>query len=224
MFSTKKEDKKKKVEDEQPEEEQAIEEATPILFNFPEPAAEEKFRVTGIYGNINEEKCSETLYSLLVLENSCASTTTDPDTGEEIVIKKPIDFYVSTFGGSATDMFALYDVMRRIRDDCPIVTIGIGKVMSAGVLLLAAGTKGERRIGKNCRVMIHGVIAGQHGNLHDVENEFEEAKMTQKLYIKALAEETNMTEKYLKRLVARKTNVYIDADEAVELGIADIVF
>jgi ATP-dependent Clp protease protease subunit len=105
----------------------------------------------------------------------------------------------------------------------PIHTIGIGKVMSAGTLLLAAGTKGERRIGRFCRVMIHGVISGQHGHLADIENEFDEAKMTQSMYVQALAEETNMTEKYLRNLIKKKSNIYLSAQEAVDLGIADIV-
>ena len=111
-----------------------------------------------------------------------------------------------------------------IKDGCEINTHGIGKVMSAGVLLLAAGTKGKRKIGRNCRIMIHGVVSGQHGHLHDVENEFEEAKLTQKHYIKALSEETNMTQAYLKKLIGRKTNVYIDSKQAIELGIADDLF
>ena len=183
-----------------------------------------KIRVTGVYGDINEEKCSETLFSLLML----AETSRDyipaenpEDEDEEVVL--PIDFYVSTHGGSATEMFGLYDMMRRIKELCPIHTIGLGKVMSAGVLLLAAGTKGERRIGANCRVMLHGVVSGQQGYLADIENEFEEAKFTQELYIKALAEETNMSVKYLKKLLQRKTNVYLSAKDAVELGIADII-
>ena len=70
-------------------------------------------------------------------------------------------------------MFSLYDVMRQIRQTMPIHTIGLGKVMSAGTLLLASGTKGERRIGRFCRVMIHGVISGQHGHLADIENELD---------------------------------------------------
>ena len=44
------------------------------------------------------------------------------------------------------------------------------------------------------------------------------------MYISALAEETTMTEKYIKKLMDRKTNVYLDAEEAVKLGIADIIF
>ncbi len=185
-----------------------------------------KLRVTGIYGDITEERCSEVLYSMLLLqqagETSELSDPEDPES-EQIIISEPFDFFISTFGGSALEMFGLYDVMRRIRETMPIHTIGIGKVMSAGTLLLAAGTKGERRIGKYCRIMIHGVVSGQHGHLADLENEFDEAKMTQKMYVQALAEETNMTERYLKNLLKKKTNVYLSAQEAIDLGIADII-
>ena len=111
--------------------------------------------------------------------------------------------------------------MRTVREDCEISTLGLGKVMSAGVLLLAAGTKGKRRIGKNCRVMLHGVSAGQHGNISDLENEMAEAKWTQERLVICLSEETKMTKKHIKKLLAKRMNVYLTADEAVELGIAD---
>ena len=138
-------------------------------------------------------------------------------------IKPNIDFYVSTNGGSADEMFAMYDVMRMIKDEgiSSISTYGIGKVMSAGVLLLASGTKGKRYVGKHCRVMIHSVIGGHVGPMHQLESEFEEVKKIQDTYIRSLAEETEMTEKYLRNLLKKKTNVYLTAQEAVDLGIAD---
>ena len=242
MFSTKKEDTKKtpkkkpskKTEEappvEVPEEqvaEAAIEDLS-FLLNLGNNVNENspKLRVTGIYGDINEERCSETLYSMLLLQKSGVrlepSDPEDPES-ELVEVYEPFDFFVSSHGGSAVEMFSLYDVMRQIRQTMPIHTFGIGKVMSAGTLLLAAGTEGERRIGKYCRVMIHGVISGQHGHLADIENEFDEAKMTQKMYIQALAEETNMTERYIRNLIKKKSNVYLSAQEAVDLGIADIV-
>ena len=70
--------------------------------------------------------------------------------------------------------------------------------MSAGVLLLAAGTKGKRKIGRNCRVMIHSVRADQYGAIHNLENEFEETKWLQEQHINALIEESDMTKKHLK--------------------------
>ena len=183
-------------------------------------------RVTGVYGDVNEDKASETIYTLLHYDASTVLVKENPEDPESqlIEVAEPIDFYVSSHGGSATEMFSIYDMMRKVRETTPIHTHGIGKVMSAGVLLLAAGTRGKRTIGKNCRVMIHGVVSGQAGHLQDVENEFEEAKLTQKLYIKNLAAETDMTEKYIKRLMDKKTNVYLNAEKAVELGIADKVF
>ena len=229
---TKKEEKEEQVEEksetkEESEKDSSMEDLS-FLLNLGNSANESAptLRVTGIYGDINEERCSETLYSMLLLQKSGVklepSDLEDPES-ELIEVYEPFDFFVSSHGGSAVEMFSLYDVMRQIRQTMPIHTFGLGKVMSAGTLLLAAGTKGERRIGKYCRVMIHGVISGQHGHLADIENEFDEAKMTQKMYIQALAEETNMTERYIRNLIKKKSNVYLSAQEAVDLGIADIV-
>ena len=71
--------------------------------------------------------------------------------------------------------------------------------------------------------MLHSVLAGHHGSLHDLENEVQEVKLTQKLWTKALLKETNMSETYLKRLMRKKMNIYFDAEKAIELGIADII-
>ena len=192
----------------------------------------------GLIGDITEDTSNEVTFSLLMLHEK---KTTDYigtvlEMGEEKIneltdeefdmLKPNIDFYISTNGGSADEMFGMYDVMRFIKNDgiTSITTCGIGKVMSAGVLLLAAGTKGKRRVGKHCRIMIHSVIGGSTGPMHQLENEFAEVKKIQDTYIKALVEETNMSEKYLRRLLKRKTNIYLSAEEAVELGIADEVF
>ena len=182
-----------------------------------------EIRAIAIYGDINEERCSEVVYGLLALDASSVSLIGAENEEASVEVVEPIDFYISSYGGQATEMFAVYDVMRAVGSRTPIHTYGLGKVMSAGVLLLAAGSKGYRKIGKNCRVMIHGVVAGQHGHIADIENEFSEVKSTQKMYIQALSEETDMTEKYIKKLMDKKTNVYIDAEEAVNLGIADMV-
>ena len=186
-----------------------------------------ELRVTGIYGDVTEDKCSEVVYGLLALkETGRRYVKEDPDDEESGMLEtyEPIDFYISTFGGHASEMFAVYDLIRDLSKTVDIRTHGLGKVMSAGVLLLASGKKGERRIGRNCRVMLHGVVSGQQGHIADMENEFTETKMTQKLYISALSKETKMEEKYIRKLMSKKTNVYIDAKEAVKLGIADIIF
>ena len=185
-----------------------------------------ELRLTGIYGDVNEERCSEAVYGLhaLKLTGKKERVITDDEVETVEVYNEPIEFIISSHGGLAADMFSVYDTIREIRETTEIHTKGLGKVMSAGVLLLASGTKGKRRIGKYCRVMIHGVMAGQHGYLADVENEFKETKAIQRMYVQALADETNMTEAYVRKLMGKKTNVYLNAEEAVKLGIADIIF
>ena len=179
------------------------------------PGQEPEMRLIGLFCEVIDEKVAELAQALLYLNES--------NRGLEDDKKKPVEFYISTYGGNADDMFALYDIMRQVESETEIHTIGMGKVMSAGVLLLAAGTKGKRRIGKNCRVMIHSVVAGSHGNLHNLLNEMEAVEQLQKTYINCLVKETNMTKKDIKNMLERKVNVYLSAEEAVELGIADII-
>jgi len=179
----------------------------------------DSMRSVGLYGDVEEERIAEVISALLTLQH--VGMPKYDEEGELTEEGKPIKLYVSTYGGSADDMAALVDIMNVVKKDCPIQTIGIGKVMSAGVLILASGTKGERYIGKNCRVMIHSVIAGNHGSLHNLENELSEIKKMQEIYLQSLADATNMTKKQLKSFMRRKQNVYLNAEEAIKLGIAD---
>ena len=180
----------------------------------------DQLRAMGLYGDINEERAQETINALMVLWDS--SKKKDP-TGNEIM--RPFDFFISTNGGSADDMFAIYDLMTVIKNEgVDIGTIGLGKVMSAGVLLLAAGTKGKRRVARNCRIMIHSVIGGQHGPLHNLENEMDEIRQISEMYMRALVEETSLTTRRIKQLLDRKVNVYLSAEEAIEYGIADEIY
>ena len=186
-----------------------------VLMNGEAPP-EPDLRVVGLFSEVVDEKITEIIHGLLYM-NEMNKLEEDPKN------KRDIEFYLSTYGGSADDMFALYDMMKIVEEDTDIVTIGMGKVMSAGVLILAAGTKGKRKIGRNCRVMIHSVIAGNHGSLPNLINEMEAIQDLQELYIDRLVEETKMTKKQMKKLLEQKVNIYLSAEEAVKYGIADII-
>lgn len=176
----------------------------------PEP----DLRSIGLFSDVSEEKTAELIHAMLYLDELNKLAPKE---------QKPITFYLSTYGGSADDMFGMYDVMRIVRETSEIHTVGLGKVMSAGVILLAAGTKGKRKIGKNCRVMIHSVIAGNHGPLHNLLNEMGAVEQIQQMYIDCLVAETDLSKKQIKKLLERKVNVYLSAEEAVDYGIADII-
>lgn len=178
------------------------------------PKQEPDLRTIGLFAEVDAEKIAEISHAMLYLNevNQMEANTE---------LHRPIVFYLSTYGGNADDMFALYDLMRVVRTETEIHTVGLGKVMSAGVLILAAGTKGSRYIGKNCRVMIHAVMGGNHGSLHDMLNEMGAMERLQETYTRSLVEETNLTSVKLKEMLESKVNIYLSAQEAVELGIAD---
>lgn len=187
------------------EQEEMVDEMAAML----NPAME--IRTIAMFGDVDEEKASDLCMGLLLLT----------DFSPKQPPYEPINFYISTYGGSADEMFSIYDMMGVTKSKCEIHTIGLGKVMSAGTLLLAAGTKGKRKIGRHCRIMIHAVAAGSAGELHNIENEVKSIKHIQELYIDALSKETHMTKRTIQKLLDRKVNVYLTAEEAVEYGIAD---
>ena len=175
---------------------------------------QKEIRTIGLIGDVDEEKAGDLMMGLLLLT----------DLNQKPPPYDPITMYISTYGGSADEMFGIYDIMGKVKAECEIRTIGVGKVMSAGTLILASGTKGQRKIGKHCRVMIHSVNSGHVGELHSIENEVKVVKHMQDLYINAMAAETHMTKRQLQKLIDRKINVYLTAEEAIEYGIADEIF
>jgi ATP-dependent Clp protease protease subunit len=168
-----------------------------------------------LFGDLDEETVENVCTGFITLKDSCSEDKTEEE--------NTINFCISTWGGDALGMFAIYDLMRMIKKDCPVSTFAIGKVMSAGVLLLAAGTKGKRKIGKNTRVMIHSIRGGHYGPVHLLENEMKETRWIQEQHISAMVAETNLTKRDLKRMLDKKVDVYISAEEAVKYGIADII-
>jgi ATP-dependent Clp protease protease subunit len=198
-----------------------------ILDNASGTPEDLKIRKCMLYGDISEQTAKELIATIILMADTAETqelvNPEDPESEIKTVIQ-PFEIVISTGGGNADDMMSVYDMMRLTRESVDIETTGIGKVMSAGTLLLAAGSKGKRRIGRNCRVMIHAVSGGSIGPMHELTNEFKEIKKIQEAYIQCLAQETNMTAQQIKKYLKQKTNVYLTAEEAVKLGIADEIF
>ena len=183
-------------------------------------AEEMESRTMLLQGEVNEEKAGEIITGFLALADL---KPPKEDLKEGEMPYDPITMYVSTYGGSADEMFAIFDIMNYCKKSCHIETIGIGKVMSAGTLILAAGTKGKRKISKNCRVMLHQVSAGAFGPLFNMTTEIDAIQKLQDQYIEAMSSCTNLSKRKLKSLLNERVNVYLTAEEAVEYGLADII-
>jgi len=210
------------------EEEKEDKEKTPIfILDSGAPSRESKIRTITLFGPLDEEKSDNICYGFLTLKEAekeiIYEEPDDPDSPIKEIKYKPIDFLISTYGGDAMAMFTIYDLMRYIKKECDINTFALGKVMSAGVLLLAGGTMGQRKIAKNCRIMMHSISSTHYGSIHNLENEIKETRWLQSQYIKALAAETKMTQKEVREIMDKDMDYYMDAKQAIKYGIADII-
>lgn len=161
-------------------------------------------RLVFLHGDVTEHSIANVIAQLLHLANTSRS---------------PIHLVVSTYGGSVDEMFSLYDTIKFL--PCPVHTVALGKVMSAGVLLLASGVKGKRLVGASARIMVHSVIGGSYGNVFELENHTQEQRRMHDLMVCSLVKETKMTRKQVEAMMSKKVDCYIGAEEAVRLGIVD---
>jgi ATP-dependent Clp protease protease subunit len=161
-------------------------------------------RLVILHGEVNEHSISAIIAQLLHLANQN---------------HKPIHLVISTYGGSVDEMFSLYDTIKFL--PCPVHTIALGKVMSAGVLLLASGVKGKRMIGKSARIMIHPISGGLVGNVFEAMNEMKEFERLQELMTNALLSETNMKKEQIDSLMKAGHDCFLTPEQAIEMGIVD---
>ena len=161
-------------------------------------------RIVVLHGDVNEVSISLVVAQLLHLASQN---------------HKPIHLVISTYGGSVDEMFTLYDTIKFL--PCPVHTIALGKVMSAGVLLLATGAKGKRMIGKNARVMIHPISGGVGGNVFEVMNESKEHKRMQDQMVDAIVRETKATKSQIEKIMKSGHDFYLLPEQAVSMGIVD---
>lgn len=135
---------------------------------------------------------------------------------------KPITLIVSTHGGDVDELMMLYDIIKYIPND--VHTVGLGKIMSAGCLLLASGKKGKRRMGRNARMMYHLGWDIAFGSIFEIKASMESFERQEEQYDKLFAEETGRTIEEVRNLYGRdgpKRDTYLTAQQALEFGIID---
>ncbi|HUF97397.1 MAG TPA: ATP-dependent Clp protease proteolytic subunit [Ilumatobacter sp.] len=171
------------------------------------------------------------LYSRLLKDNIIFLQTPIDDTIASLICaqlihlesenpEKDINIYINSPGGDITALFAIYDTMQFVRND--IATICLGQAASAAAVLLAAGTKGKRLALPHSRVLLHqphGQVG--YGQVTDLELAAKEILRMRDLLDIILAKHTGQP---LEKIHADTDRDFvIEADEAVEYGIIDLV-
>lgn len=132
---------------------------------------------------------------------------------------QPLTLYINSLGGSCYDGFALIDLMDASR--IPINTVGLGNIVSMGVLIMSAGAKGKRVMTRNTQVMAHQFYGGVEGKFHEL---FEAHKA--ELYLKHqfthhFLRHTTMTEKQINEIMFGPSDRWLTPTECKKFGIVD---
>tara|TARA_R110000824_G_scaffold102639_7_gene244171 strand:- start:9116 stop:9754 length:639 start_codon:yes stop_codon:yes gene_type:complete len=196
-------------EDETDEEEEAM------VFQGEEE--EEETALIGLCGEINEESLKEVTYALLTFNKGKVLVSEDDDFEDA----PDIELFISSVGGTVTDMFAIYDLMQLIKKNRDIATFGYGKVASAAVPLLAGGTPGKRYIAKNTRVMLHHCSSNTGGPHPNIKANLAELKKVEEMMIQILADNSHLSMGEIYNIFSNNTDEYFSADEALEMGLVD---
>lgn len=134
----------------------------------------------------------------------------------------PMKLHINSDGGNLTDAFALMDVMRT--SPVPIATVGMGNLMSSAFMIFAAGAKGRRAIAKNTSIMIHQFNHEYMGKYHDMKAYAEEIDRINYRMVTELSRTSGLTEQVVGTKLLKPSDVWLTADQLVELGFADIIF
>jgi ATP-dependent Clp protease protease subunit len=136
------------------------------------------------------------------------------------VKEKILTLYVNSTGGDLYQAFALIDIMQSSKHS--VRTIAVGSIMSAAFLIFTSGTKGERYIAANTGIMCH-QFAGGGGDakFHDLKAEMKENELLNQKMVNILKEATGLTPSRIKSKLLPASDVYMSAQEALDLGIAD---
>jgi ATP-dependent Clp endopeptidase proteolytic subunit ClpP len=125
-------------------------------------------------------------------------------------------------GGSVIHGLALYDFLEDIktRYDVKLKTVARGMAASMGGILLQAGD--SRVIGPNAHLLIHEVSSFGVGKISEIEDELKFMKKLQDRCVGILASKSSMSKRQIETKWKKK-DWWLDAEETVKLGFADVI-
>jgi len=133
-----------------------------------------------------------------------------------------LTLYINSDGGNLQDAFALIEVMQKSRKT--IRTIAIGSVCSSAFMIFAAGTKGNRFVSETASIMCHQFSYTNNGKYHDMKSTVKETDLINQRMMALLKEFTGLETRTIKTKLLPPSDVWLTAEEAIELGIADQIF
>ena len=147
----------------------------------------------------------------LVIAQMLFCTSETPD--------KPIRLYINSPGGSITAGLAIYDTIQYVPNE--VETVCVGQAFSMGAVLLAGGSKGQRRSLPNSRILLHQPMGGAGGQASDIERHAKEILQYRDRLNEILSECTGQPLERIEKDADR--DFFMSPIEAMEYGLIDEV-
>lgn len=138
---------------------------------------------------------------------------------EAQIIRPAINIYLSTFGGYIYDMFSIYDEIKKLTQEYEVNIYCVGKIMSAGTIIMLATDLEHRFAYPNTTFMYHTLSSYNWGKIKDMEEDIEENKRLHKLMWTIFKNNTEIPEDKLDDVYKCKKDWYITADQAKKFKI-----
>ena len=139
----------------------------------------------------------------------------DEDKDLAIEDRQPIKIFINSDGGYVATVLHVIDMIHLSKT--PIYTIGMGRVYSAGGLLLMAGHK--RYIFPHTSCLIHDGSSGAIGSIGKMIDNLEFTKELEKRIKQYILSSTRITEEIYEQNYRR--DWFMFSEEIIKLGIAD---
>ena len=137
---------------------------------------------------------------------------------------KIIPIMINSYGGAVYSLLAMLDILSSTTK--PVCTVAMGKAMSCGSVLLAAGTPGYRYVGKNAHIMIHEVSTFSYGKKTEVKSDLKNTEKLNDILLQKLAEFCKKKDKkFFHKEIKKRVNLdwFLNGSECKKLGLIDVV-
>ena len=140
------------------------------------------------------------------------------NTGQEVI---PI--VIDSYGGYVYSLLAMIDIIDQ--SPVPVATIGLGKMMSCGSVLLTCGAEGMRYATPTSTVMIHDVASGNQGKVEEIKASAAQTDKLNKTIFERMALNSGHDKNYFMDQLFKKHHAewYLTAKEAKKQNVINII-
>jgi ATP-dependent Clp protease protease subunit len=140
------------------------------------------------------------------------------NTGQEVI---PV--LIDSYGGYVYSLLAMIDIIDQ--SPIPVATIGLGKMMSCGSVLLTCGEEGMRYATPSSTVMIHDVASWNQGKVEEIKANAAQTDKLNKTIFERMAVNCGHDKNYFMDQLFKKHHAewYLTAKQAKKENVINVI-